>query len=94
VITLGDEPLITAQVIARFVDEPAPARATYDGRPGHPVSLASRQLAAVAGLSGDHGARELLASARMIECGALCSGRDVDTRRDLETIRHEARAVI
>jgi CTP:molybdopterin cytidylyltransferase MocA len=94
VITLGDEPLITPQVVARFVDERAPARATYDGRPGHPVALAPKQLAAISGLTGDHGARELLGSARRIECGALCSGRDVDTPEDLEAIRSEARSVI
>ena len=94
IVTLGDEPLITPQVIARFVDEPAPARATYDGRPGHPVSLGRAQLAAVGTLSGDRGARDLLERARMVECGHLCSGRDVDTPRDLEAIRNEARAVI
>jgi CTP:molybdopterin cytidylyltransferase MocA len=94
IVTLGDEPLISPQVIARFVDERAPARATYGGRPGHPVSLARKQLAAIAGLSGDRGARELLPGARMVECGDLCSGRDVDTHRDLEAIRREARAVI
>ena len=76
------------------MDEPAPARATYDGVPGHPVSLAREQLAAVAALSGDRGARELLGGARLIESGHLCSGRDVDTPNDLEAIRHEARAVL
>jgi molybdenum cofactor cytidylyltransferase/nicotine blue oxidoreductase len=94
IVTLGDEPLITPQVIARFVDERAPARATYDGVPGHPVSLARKQLAAIGRLSGDRGARELLGGARMIECGQLCSHRDVDTPEDLEAIRHEARAVL
>jgi molybdenum cofactor cytidylyltransferase/nicotine blue oxidoreductase len=94
IVTLGDAPLITAQVVARFVDEKAPARATYDGRPGHPVALGPRELASIAGLSGDRGARDLLAGARMIECGHLCSGRDVDTPQDLEAIRREARAVL
>jgi molybdenum cofactor cytidylyltransferase/nicotine blue oxidoreductase len=94
IITLGDEPLLTPQVIARFVDESAPARATYEGRPGHPVALGREQLAAVRGLSGDSGARELLGAVRMLECGHLCSGRDVDTPHDLEAIRSEARAVI
>jgi molybdenum cofactor cytidylyltransferase len=94
VVTLGDQPLITPQVIARFVDEKAPARATYDGRPGHPVALGPKQLAAVSALSGDRGANELLRSARMVECGKLCSGRDVDTPEDLEAIRDEARAVV
>lgn len=94
VVTLGDQPLITPQVIARFVDERAPARATYDGHPGHPVALALEQLSAVRQLTGDHGARDLLSSARRIECGHLCSGRDVDTPEDLEAIRSEARAVL
>jgi molybdenum cofactor cytidylyltransferase len=94
VITLGDEPLITPQVIARFVDERAPARATYERRPGHPVALGRKQLAAIAELSGDRGARDLLVGARMVECGHLCSGRDIDTPEDLEAIRRETRAVI
>ena len=94
VVTLGDQPLITPQVIARFVDEKAPARATYGGQPGHPVALGPKQLAAVGALSGDRGANELLRGARMIECSALCSGRDVDTQEDLEAIRDEARAVV
>jgi CTP:molybdopterin cytidylyltransferase MocA len=94
IVTLGDEPLISSAVLARFVDEPAPARATYDGEPGHPVALGRRELAAVRELRGDRGARELLADARMIECSHLCSGRDVDTPNDLEAIRNEARAVL
>ncbi len=94
IVTLGDEPLITPEVVARFVDERAPAQATYDGRPGHPVVLGGDQLSAVRELRGDRGARELLADARMIECSHLCSGRDVDTPNDLEAIRNEARAVI
>jgi len=94
IVTLGDEPLITPQVVARFVDERAPARATYSGVPGHPVALGRRELDAVSRLSGDRGARELLGAARKIECGHLCSGRDVDTPQDLEAIRSEARAVL
>jgi CTP:molybdopterin cytidylyltransferase MocA len=94
IVTLGDAPLVTPQVIARFVDESAPARAVYSGRPGHPVALGPAELAAIAGVSGDRGARDLLEGARMIECGHLCSGRDVDTPRDLEAIRREARAVL
>jgi molybdenum cofactor cytidylyltransferase len=87
IVTLGDEPLITPQVIARFVDEAAPARAVYEGRPGHPVALGRRQMAEIAGLSGDRGARELLGGARIVECGHLCSGRDIDTPQDLEAIQ-------
>jgi molybdenum cofactor cytidylyltransferase len=94
IVTLGDQPLLTPEVIARFVNGPAPARATYDGVPGHPVTLGPRELTAIAGLTGDRGARDLLAGADKIECAHLCSGRDVDTPNDLEAIRNEARAII
>jgi CTP:molybdopterin cytidylyltransferase MocA len=94
VVTLGDEPLITPQVIARFVDEPVGSRAVFNGRPGHPVTLGPRLLRAVTKLTGDGGARELLHGGPTIECGHLCSGRDVDTTDDLEEIRDEARAVL
>ncbi len=93
IVTLGDQPLLTPEVIARFVNEPPGARAVYDGRPGHPVVLGSEQLQALVELIGDHGARELLRGPA-IECGGLCSGLDVDTPHDLEAVRREARAVI
>jgi molybdenum cofactor cytidylyltransferase len=94
IVTLGDEPLLTPDVIARFVQQPGGARATYHGRPGHPVVLGPAQLHAVAALHGDHGARGLLEGGPTIECAELCSGRDVDTQADLEAIRHEARAIV
>jgi molybdenum cofactor cytidylyltransferase len=97
VVTLGDAPLVTSQVIARFAAESDPARPTravYNGRPGHPVVLGPAQIAALATLDGDRGARGLLRDARTIETSHLCSGRDVDTPEDLEEVRDEARAVI
>ncbi len=94
IVTLGDEPLLTPAMISRFVDEPPRARAVYHGRPGHPVVLGPEQFAALAGLTGDCGARHLLAGGPTIECSHLGSGRDVDTPDDLERIRHEARAVL
>jgi CTP:molybdopterin cytidylyltransferase MocA len=93
-VTLGDEPLVTPALIARFVDEPPGTRAVYGGRPGHPVVLGRTHLRDIAELRGDHGARHLLQGGRTIECGHLGSGRDVDTPEDLEAIRHEARAVL
>ncbi len=93
-VTLGDEPLITPQVITRFIGEPPGTRAAYNGRPGHPVVLGAEQIEAVMALRGDQGARQLLQGGRVIEAGHLCSGRDVDTPQDLEVIRDEARAVI
>jgi molybdenum cofactor cytidylyltransferase len=94
IVTLGDAPLITPQVIARFLDEPPRTRAVFEGRPGHPVALGPREISAALSLTGDQGARELLRGGRQIEVGHLCSGRDVDTPDDLEAIRDEARAVI
>ncbi len=87
IVTLGDEPLMPPEVIARFLDAPPGARATYNGRPGHPVVLGPEQLGAVAGLSGDCGARELLGAGPQLECGDIAEIGDVDTVSDLAAIR-------
>jgi CTP:molybdopterin cytidylyltransferase MocA len=81
---------MTPRVIARFVDAPPGARAVYHGRPGHPVVLGPEQMRAVERLTGPFGARELVALGPTIECADLSSGRDVDTRKDLDAIRAEA----
>jgi CTP:molybdopterin cytidylyltransferase MocA len=94
VVTLGDAPLITPEVISLFVDAGPGTRAVYGGRPGHPVVLGASQIEALSALEGDRGARDLLHGGATIECGDLCSGRDVDTPEDLEAVRHEARAVL
>jgi molybdenum cofactor cytidylyltransferase len=94
IVTLGDQPRMTPELIARFVPEPGGTRAVYEGRPGHPVVLGPEQMEAIAGLRGDRGAGGLLAGGRSIECGRAASARDVDTPEDLEAIRHEARAVV
>ncbi len=93
VVTLGDQPFVTSQAIASIavrVDSPAPAaRATYEGRPGHPVLIKRPLYEEVLKLRGDEGARDLLAAAgvRELECGHLCPPDDVDTREDLEAAR-------
>lgn len=95
IVTLGDEPLMSPEVVARFASEPPGTRAVYDGRPGHPVVLGAEHLRALANLRGDRGARGLLAGGRRIELGDLGAiGQDVDTTEDLERIRNEARAVV
>ena len=58
VILLALAWLLTPQVIARFLNAPAGARATYEGQPGHPVVLGPEQLRVVSALTGDQGARE------------------------------------
>ncbi len=94
VVTLGDAPLVTSAVIARFAGEPPRTRATYGGRPGHPVVLGPEEMTALMSVTGDRGARGLLHGGPVIEVGHLCSGRDVDTPDDLEEIRDEARAIV
>ena len=96
ILTLGDQPRVTPQVIAAVVDQAvgAPAgtaavRTTYDGAPGHPVALGRAILPQVAALSGDVGARELLghATVRTFEAARLCDPTDVDTPEELEALR-------
>ncbi len=85
VVLLVDLPDVTSEVVRRVVaDTTGPAdlaRATYLGRPGHPVLLGRDHWAAVVReASGDSGARDYLvgAAAREVECGDLATGRDVD----------------
>jgi molybdenum cofactor cytidylyltransferase len=87
VITLGDAPLVTSAVIARFAAEPPGTRALFDGTPGHPVVLGAEQITALTALRGDRGARGLLTDALTIEVGHLCCGLDVDTPEDLDAAR-------
>lgn len=93
-VTLGDQPRLTAAAVRCFVAEPPGTRATFAGRPGHPVVLGPVEIEALRAVRGDQGARELLGGGRTVEVGHLCSGRDVDTPDDLEALRHEARTVI
>jgi CTP:molybdopterin cytidylyltransferase MocA len=96
VVTLGDQPRVTPQVIAAAIERAraAPAgtaalRATYDGAPGHPVVLGRAMLPLLATLSGDAGARDLLDGADVMtfEAGRLCNPADVDTPEELEALR-------
>ena len=97
VVTLGDQPFITPEVIAAIVgqlERPEPAaRAIYEGSPGHPVLIKRSLFAAVASLRGDTGARDLLveSGAREVECRHLCRPDDIDTPDDLELARLEVR---
>jgi CTP:molybdopterin cytidylyltransferase MocA len=91
VVTLGDQPFITPQVIAGALDQLDGAdavRTVYGGTPGHPVVLGRRVLDALGELEGDHGARELLSRFRVRtwEAGHLCSAADVDTQEELSRL--------
>ena len=89
VVTLGDQPFITPQVIAGALDFDEhyhdAVRATYGGAPGHPVVLTRRLLARAGELRGDVGFRDLLTGQRVrrFEAGHLCDPTDVDTQEEL-----------
>ncbi len=84
-MTLVDLPDVTG-VVARRVLELGAApdvlgRATFAGRPGHPVLLGREHWAAIAAeVEGDSGARHYLErhDAVPVPCGDLATGRDQD----------------
>jgi CTP:molybdopterin cytidylyltransferase MocA len=94
VITLGDQPRVSAQAIRRIIEHRGDSlaiRATYGGQPGHPVLVEPELLPQIRALRGDTGARGLLAlvGAREVACDDLADGRDVDTVEDLAALRRE-----
>jgi len=84
-----DTPGITAAAVRRFVELAAPdalARASYEGKPGHPVLLGRSRWAEVAALAvGDAGARGYLATHPPLDvpCEDIAAGADVDRPEDL-----------
>lgn len=95
-VTLVDLPDVTAAVVERVLatargDKPAAlARAAYAGVPGHPVALGRDHWAAVTiAARGDRGARDHFAVTphRLVECGDLATGRDLDTAGDLDDLQ-------
>ena len=84
---LVDLPDVRADVVRRLAasgdGRDVLARATYDGRPGHPVLIGRNRWAGVLeGAIGDEGARAYLRRNDVVavECGDLASGHDVDRR--------------
>lgn len=88
-LALGDMPLVDAAthraVAAALGDAPnAAARATADGRPGHPIALGPAWLALMAALTGDEGLRATLRNASVTEVRVDPRTQlDVDTREAL-----------
>lgn len=86
VVHLVDLPDVPAAAVARVLDRggrtrDALARATYAGRPGHPVLVGAQHVVPLlATLQGDQGARAYLKDhgARLVECGDLATGVDDD----------------
>lgn len=76
-------PAVVARVLSRAIASPSGlARASFGGRPGHPVAIARRHWPEVlARISGDHGAGAYLRTRRDVEhvdCTDLAGGQDID----------------
>lgn len=95
-VTLVDLPDLTPAVVHRLLAAPGDGtrevawrrelrRAAYDGAPGHPA-LIGRDFwdATIESAVGDRGAREVYRTHphRLVECGDLATGRDIDTREE------------
>ncbi len=85
IVMLVDTPGVGDEVVARLVSRAsssALARASYDGRPGHPVLLGRDHWGPVREQAhGDEGARGYLRhhQVELVECGDIGSGDDVDS---------------
>ena len=97
VVLLGDQPLVPGGAVARVVEAwragAGPVvTATYGGRPGHPKLFDRRLLPDLLRLTGDTGARDLLAThpdrVHRVEVGDLGSDTDIDVEADLERVGH------
>ena len=86
VVHLVDLPDVPPAVVRRVLDHAdltraALVRATYAGRPGHPVLIGADHVVPLrATLEGDRGARDYLQEHHVlaVECGDLASGADDD----------------
>jgi len=90
-IALADMPWVQPATMARVVDavrRGAPIAAPRrQGRRGHPVGFAAERYAELIALSGDEGAKPVLARHHVALIDTEDAGilRDVDTRQDLES---------
>ena len=95
-VCLGDMPLVTGAMIDQLIEayDPGEGRAivvpTYRGRAGNPVLWDRRFFAEIAALTGDQGARALLARhadwVAEVELGSDAVLRDFDTVESLATL--------
>ncbi len=92
VVGLVDLPDVDARVVQRVLERVPPSpdilgRATYDGKPGHPVVLGRNHWNGVAASAqGDQGARTYLSAHEvvLVDCSDLATGRDVDRPHQLD----------
>ncbi len=98
IILPGDMPLIesaTIQAVADQLSQHPIAYAQHKGRRGHPVGFSSELYSELVNLSGDEGARRLIARypAFGLEVGDAGVLVDVDTEADLASVRGQQPAV-
>jgi CTP:molybdopterin cytidylyltransferase MocA len=93
-VALVDTPGMTTAVVQRVLTAAVGgpgvlARAAFDGVPGHPVLIGRDHWTGVRSVArGDAGARDYLRGrrVRLVECGDVGSGEDVDTRAALVAV--------
>lgn len=92
-IGLVDLPDVGPAVVRRILDTASMgwrselSRAAYGGVPGHPTLIGRDHWSGVIEVArGDRGARDYFRAHdhRLVECGDLATGRDVDTPADLD----------
>lgn len=99
IMMLVDTPDIGPAVLRRMIDDVGAGsllRATYAGKPGHPVVLGRDHWSGVIeSAAGDRGARDYLVAhaAVAVECGDLTTGDDIDTHEALQRWRDAGRDV-
>jgi molybdenum cofactor cytidylyltransferase len=80
----GLDPAVVRAVVAAVHGDVEAARARYDDAAGHPVALARRVWPRAAAVTGDRGARDLLADLAVVEVAvAGAAPRDVDRPDEL-----------
>jgi molybdenum cofactor cytidylyltransferase len=94
-ITLGDQPRVGAEAIARVLDarggpdgSSGAVRGSYEGVPGHPALLEGRLFDALLAVRGDEGARGVFKSANthLVPCDDVAVPTDVDLPSDLAAL--------
>jgi CTP:molybdopterin cytidylyltransferase MocA len=92
-VTLGDEPFVSPVASRRLLAARRPPtaalRATYSGRPGHPVLIERRLFDPLISAPSSRKPAAVLGEAGVvaIECGDLGDPRDVDTPEQLAALR-------
>jgi len=91
-VALADQPRIGAEAYRRLVlahaDGAELAVATYGGKRGHPVLIGRNYFDEAMRMTGDQGARTLLAKPEVVEvpCDGTGEATDVDTQADLAAL--------